>query len=177
MPDSKVTECYECGSTFNTLRRRHHCRVCGQIFCWRFVPGIRRRVLLTQHFHGQPIICTFHSRCCRDSIPGHLLGRTGALRCCKFCWQVVQTPDKGLVRSRRSLRSAATSRETDLVFLLFSQPTLIYIPLLCSFPRPGGQHHQVHLERPGTRRDHGGRRRPALQRSGRARGLTGGSGP
>lgn len=37
MPDSKVTECYECGLPFNTLRRRHHCRVCGQIFCSKSV--------------------------------------------------------------------------------------------------------------------------------------------
>jgi anaerobic ribonucleoside-triphosphate reductase len=33
MPDSVSKECYECGDKFTTFRRRHHCRVCGQIFC------------------------------------------------------------------------------------------------------------------------------------------------
>jgi hypothetical protein len=33
MPDDQVKECYECNEKFTTFRRRHHCRVCGQIFC------------------------------------------------------------------------------------------------------------------------------------------------
>lgn len=43
MPDDISRECYECATRFSTLRRRHHCRVCGQIFCSRCcsqrVPG------------------------------------------------------------------------------------------------------------------------------------------
>ena len=27
-------ECYECGTLFTTFKRRHHCRLCGQIFCY-----------------------------------------------------------------------------------------------------------------------------------------------
>ncbi len=33
MPDVVSTECYECGMKFSTFKRRHHCRICGQIFC------------------------------------------------------------------------------------------------------------------------------------------------
>lgn len=33
MPDSTGKECYECHEKFTTFRRRHHCRLCGQIFC------------------------------------------------------------------------------------------------------------------------------------------------
>jgi len=33
MPDSSGNECYECREKFNTFRRKHHCRLCGQIFC------------------------------------------------------------------------------------------------------------------------------------------------
>ena len=33
LPDSEASECYECGVSFSTLRRRHHCRQCGLIFC------------------------------------------------------------------------------------------------------------------------------------------------
>ena len=33
MPDAVATKCYDCEAKFTTFRRRHHCRVCGQIFC------------------------------------------------------------------------------------------------------------------------------------------------
>lgn len=46
MPDDISRECYECATRFSALRRRHHCRVCGQIFC---------------------------SRCCSQRVPGSLL--------------------------------------------------------------------------------------------------------
>ncbi|CAB3993712.1 1-phosphatidylinositol 3-phosphate 5-kinase-like isoform X3, partial [Paramuricea clavata] len=35
MPDEQCKVCYECGVKFHTFRRRHHCRLCGQIFCSR----------------------------------------------------------------------------------------------------------------------------------------------
>ncbi len=50
MPDSNCKECYECGDRFNTFRRRHHCRICGQIFC---------------------------SRCCNQEVPGKIMGYIG----------------------------------------------------------------------------------------------------
>ena len=43
MPDAVSTKCYDCEAKFTTFRRRHHCRVCGQIFCskccGRYIPG------------------------------------------------------------------------------------------------------------------------------------------
>ena len=33
MKDESSKECFSCGKTFNTFRRKHHCRICGQIFC------------------------------------------------------------------------------------------------------------------------------------------------
>lgn len=33
IPDDSVVGCYNCKKTFNLLRRRHHCRGCGRIFC------------------------------------------------------------------------------------------------------------------------------------------------
>lgn len=33
MKDDSAKECFACGKRFNTFRRRHHCRICGQIFC------------------------------------------------------------------------------------------------------------------------------------------------
>ncbi|VTJ55420.1 Hypothetical predicted protein, partial [Marmota monax] len=49
MPDSQCKECYDCSEKFTTFRRRHHCRLCGQIFC---------------------------SRCCNQEIPGKFMGYT-----------------------------------------------------------------------------------------------------
>ena len=33
MPDKKCRVCYECDQPFTVIKRRHHCRMCGQIFC------------------------------------------------------------------------------------------------------------------------------------------------
>ena len=33
MPDSTSSECYNCLRPFTKIRRRHHCRICGNIFC------------------------------------------------------------------------------------------------------------------------------------------------
>ena len=34
IPDDVVTKCFACGSTFNFITRRHHCRLCGRVVCW-----------------------------------------------------------------------------------------------------------------------------------------------
>ena len=33
IPDSRVNRCFGCNIGFNLLRRKHHCRYCGRIFC------------------------------------------------------------------------------------------------------------------------------------------------
>lgn len=50
MPDSKAKECYECSIKFSTFRRKHHCRLCGQIFC---------------------------SKCCYQAVPGKIINCSG----------------------------------------------------------------------------------------------------
>ncbi|GAB6019595.1 1-phosphatidylinositol-3-phosphate 5-kinase [Chamberlinius hualienensis] len=59
MADSDCKECYDCGDKFTTFRRRHHCRICGQVFC---------------------------SSCCNQEIPGKLLQIN--LRVCAYCCKV-----------------------------------------------------------------------------------------
>ncbi|BFZ63111.1 Mitochondrial distribution and morphology protein 12 [Saitoella coloradoensis] len=46
MKDSLCRECYLCGLPFTVMRRKHHCRICGQIFCGKctmMVAGERLR--------------------------------------------------------------------------------------------------------------------------------------
>lgn len=50
MPDSKAKECYDCSLKFSTFRRKHHCRLCGQIFC---------------------------SKCCSQVVPGKIISCSG----------------------------------------------------------------------------------------------------
>ena len=33
MKDDNCKTCYKCSITFTVFNRRHHCRICGQIFC------------------------------------------------------------------------------------------------------------------------------------------------
>ncbi|KAL3308075.1 hypothetical protein Ciccas_013397 [Cichlidogyrus casuarinus] len=33
LPDKECLCCFECGARFNVLKRKHHCRLCGRIFC------------------------------------------------------------------------------------------------------------------------------------------------
>lgn len=44
MRDENAKDCFHCGDTFSTFRRKHHCRTCGQIFdskCTVLIPGAR----------------------------------------------------------------------------------------------------------------------------------------
>lgn len=58
MPDRLCKVCYDCEQPFNMLRRRHHCRLCGQVFC--------------------------HS-CSPYFIDGKSLNVVGSIRACKMC--------------------------------------------------------------------------------------------
>ncbi|QLL33919.1 hypothetical protein HG536_0F02440 [Torulaspora globosa] len=59
MKDDSAKECFTCGKSFNTFRRRHHCRICGQIFCNS---------------------CTF-------SVSGERFGSDGTMRVCNHCYE------------------------------------------------------------------------------------------
>ncbi|KAG9085391.1 1-phosphatidylinositol-3-phosphate 5-kinase, partial [Ceratobasidium sp. UAMH 11750] len=82
MDDEHCKECYDCKSIFTTWRRKHHCRVCGQIFC---------------------------SRCAANIISSSRFGQDGMIRVCNLCLQVLE--DEGLDDDddKRSVTSAATS--------------------------------------------------------------------
>ncbi|KAJ9100526.1 hypothetical protein QFC21_003569 [Naganishia friedmannii] len=80
MADENCKECYDCKSVFTTWRRKHHCRICGQIFC---------------------------SRCAPNIIKGHRFGHDGMVRVCNLCLAIMDEYDDD--DDNRSVGSAATS--------------------------------------------------------------------
>jgi hypothetical protein len=60
MPDRFCKVCYGCEEAFTMYRRRHHCRMCGQIFCYN---------------------------CSKYNIDGALFNITGLVRACKLCYE------------------------------------------------------------------------------------------
>ncbi|KAM9373300.1 lateral signaling target protein 2 homolog [Phaethornis superciliosus] len=56
VPDSRCSQCSACRSPFTLLRRRHHCRSCGKIFCARCSP---HAVALPHYGQLKPVrVCT-----------------------------------------------------------------------------------------------------------------------
>ncbi|KAF8665459.1 hypothetical protein AX16_000477 [Volvariella volvacea WC 439] len=81
MDDENSKECYDCKSTFTTWRRKHHCRICGQIFC---------------------------SRCASNIIKGSRFGHDGMLRVCNLCLERLAKVDED-DDDRGSVISSVTS--------------------------------------------------------------------
>ncbi|KAG0250508.1 1-phosphatidylinositol-3-phosphate 5-kinase, partial [Mortierella polycephala] len=63
MADENAKECFGCSASFFVFRRKHHCRICGHIFC---------------------------SKCASKIIPGIKLGYDGHLRVCNYCLDIMQ---------------------------------------------------------------------------------------
>ncbi|KNC87066.1 hypothetical protein SARC_00810 [Sphaeroforma arctica JP610] len=61
-PDDQCRSCYQCGAQFTTFRRRHHCRICGQIYCWN---------------------------CCHSRVDCSTVGIDEVMRLCVFCEKIV----------------------------------------------------------------------------------------
>ncbi|KAI8455619.1 hypothetical protein BY996DRAFT_6431009 [Phakopsora pachyrhizi] len=58
MPDKDAKECYDCAVAFTSWRRKHHCRICGAIFC---------------------------ARCASNLISGNRFASSGYIRVCNIC--------------------------------------------------------------------------------------------
>ncbi|KAJ4485636.1 hypothetical protein J3R30DRAFT_3440944 [Lentinula aciculospora] len=82
MDDENAKECYDCKSIFTTWRRKHHCRICGQIFC---------------------------SRCASNVIKGSRFGHDGRVRICNLCLDKLANVDNDDDDDRRSIVSSVTS--------------------------------------------------------------------
>ncbi|EMD32532.1 hypothetical protein CERSUDRAFT_118584 [Gelatoporia subvermispora B] len=82
MDDDLCKECYDCKSVFTAWRRKHHCRICGQIFC---------------------------SRCASNIIKGARFGQSGMIRVCNLCLEKLAKVDDDDDDDRRSITSNVTS--------------------------------------------------------------------
>ncbi|OWZ16242.1 Phosphatidylinositol-3-phosphate 5-kinase [Phytophthora megakarya] len=91
MPDHLCKVCYDCSAAFSLFRRRHHCRLCGQIFC---------------------------HECSNQFIDGTPHGFPGVVRVCKFCFRFVDAAGKKEKESEQnrhsigSLEGKETARES-----------------------------------------------------------------
>ncbi|KAI6963011.1 hypothetical protein KC329_g16122, partial [Hortaea werneckii] len=65
MRDENAKDCFYCGHTFSTFRRKHHCRTCGQIFDAK----------------------------CTTLVPGRPFGQPGTIRLCKPCEAMIYGSD------------------------------------------------------------------------------------
>ncbi|KAL1740523.1 hypothetical protein HDZ31DRAFT_47338 [Schizophyllum fasciatum] len=79
MDDENCKECYDCKSVFTAWRRKHHCRICGQIFC---------------------------SRCASNIIKGSRFGHNGMVRVCNLCVEKLAKVDDDDDDDRRSIVSS-----------------------------------------------------------------------
>ncbi|KAI5809864.1 1-phosphatidylinositol-3-phosphate 5-kinase [Peziza echinospora] len=62
MKDENCKDCFLCGKTFTAFRRKHHCRLCGQIFCSK----------------------------CTSTISGERFSYSGSMRVCNQCLEIVE---------------------------------------------------------------------------------------
>ncbi|KAG6874420.1 hypothetical protein C0995_015156 [Termitomyces sp. Mi166 len=87
MDDENCKECYDCKSVFTTWRRKHHCRICGQIFC---------------------------SRCASNIIKGSRFGHDGMVRVCNLCLEKLAIVDEDDDDDRRSVVSSFPAHQLGL---------------------------------------------------------------
>ncbi|XP_048234240.1 1-phosphatidylinositol-3-phosphate 5-kinase FAB1B isoform X2 [Ricinus communis] len=115
MPDQSCRVCYECDSQFTIINRRHHCRLCGRVFCAK---------------------CTTNSVPVPSSDPNTAREEWEKIRVCNYCfkqWQQgITTFDNGIqvpsldLSSSPSAASLASSKSTGTAnsssFTLGSMP-------------------------------------------------------
>lgn len=66
MPDHSCRVCYDCDAQFTVFNRRHHCRLCGRIFCGK---------------------CTANSVPARSADSSNYLGEWERVRVCNYCFK------------------------------------------------------------------------------------------
>ena len=91
MRDEKVKDCYDCKQPFTTFRRKHHCRICGQIFC---------------------------KKCASAIVPGTRFGHRGEMRVCNFCLKIMDDyrTDGGSNADSHALSVLSNTNASQMLF-------------------------------------------------------------
>lgn len=92
MPDNLCKQCYSCEAPFSLLRRKHHCRLCGMIFC-------------------SSCSAYFVQITSLGSTSNASKGQFGTMRCCKMCHDHLSERGLGvMMRGVNMGRDAGTSQ-------------------------------------------------------------------
>lgn len=115
MDDGAVKDCCGCYRQFNFVRRRHHCRACGKVYCENCV----------RHFRIIPTI-----------------SETTPVRCCNDCVAImdIQETSKPVSPQKRSGRPSAFSIDSEQ----FSLPSGKRSSMKFRYSRPSISYDQYH---------------------------------
>ncbi|XP_027334704.1 1-phosphatidylinositol-3-phosphate 5-kinase FAB1B isoform X2 [Abrus precatorius] len=124
MPDQSCRVCYECDSQFTLFNRKHHCRLCGRIFC---------------------------AKCTTNSVPAPFSSQRNSwdelekIRVCNYCYKQWE---QGVVALDNSVQISnldhSTSESTSSLASSKTSATAISSNItLCSMPYSVGSYKQV----------------------------------
>ncbi|XP_075523297.1 1-phosphatidylinositol-3-phosphate 5-kinase FAB1B-like isoform X1 [Primulina tabacum] len=136
MPDQSCRVCYECDTQFTLLNRRHHCRICGRIFCGK---------------------CTSNWVPTPPSEPEIPQEEWDKIRVCNYCFrqwqQVLSAPvDDGIQVSKVDLISTSPSATSFISTKSCgtcdsSSVTFVSLPQSCAISPPQSETMETTIER------------------------------
>lgn len=98
VPNEDASNCMDCGDVFTFYRRKHHCRYCGNIYCWK---------------------------CSSKQMPIPSLGYHQPVRVCEFCWEIL---NQGTKESSNEIEEKEELKEVlgdQIPSIAFSAPSNI----------------------------------------------------
>ena len=102
MPDRLCKQCYSCDLPFTVFRRRHHCRLCGQVFCSN----------CSAYFVAEPTAASTE-----DSTTKTKKATVGKSRACELCYDTVQRQkeqrEKQLQQQQQQANEAPSSNTSS----------------------------------------------------------------
>ncbi|KAL8466428.1 hypothetical protein ACS0TY_035500 [Phlomoides rotata] len=122
MPDQSCRVCYECDSQFTLFNRRHHCRLCGRIFCAKCtsnrVPTIPNELKTSLEDWDKIRVCNYCFKLWKQDVPVANDNRSKAAHLENCCTSPSAT-------SFLSTRSSGTFESSSTTFVSVPQSTAL----------------------------------------------------